>query len=72
MELGVLSLGKRRLWKDLTAIFQYLQGAYKKDGNKLFSRAFSDRTGNNDFKLKDSRLRLDIRKKGFRMGVVKH
>lgn len=72
MELGVLSLGKRRLWEDLTAIFPYLQGAYKKDGNKLFSRAFSDRTGHNDFKLKDSRLRLDIRKKGFRMGVVKH
>ncbi|KAK4806223.1 LOW QUALITY PROTEIN: hypothetical protein QYF61_001146 [Mycteria americana] len=52
--------------------FQYLKGAYKKDGDRLFSRACSDRTRGNGFKLKEGRFRLDIRKKFFMMRVVKH
>jgi len=38
-ELGLFSLGKRRLQGDLTTAFQYLKGAYKKDGDRLFSRS---------------------------------
>ena len=68
----MFSLEKRRLWGDLTAAFQYLKGAYEKAGEGLVTRACSDRTRGNDFKLEEGRFRLDMGKKFFRMRVVRH
>ena len=59
-ELGLFSLEKRMRWGDCRAAFQYLQGAYRKDGEGLFTRAWSDRTRGNGLKLKERRFKLGI------------
>ena len=55
-ELRFLSLEKRRLWGDLIVPFQYIKGAFKKDGERLFTRARCDKRNGNSFEVKEGRF----------------
>ncbi|GAB0188280.1 hypothetical protein GRJ2_001293300 [Grus japonensis] len=57
-ELGFFHLWKRSLGETLLWPFKR---AYKKDGERLFTRVCSDRTRGNVFKLKEGRFRLGIK-----------
>jgi len=70
-ELELFSLEKRRQLGHLFASFQYVKDASKKAGEGLLTRAWSDRTRSNGFKLKEGRFRLDIRKQFFTTKVVR-
>jgi len=68
--LELLSLEKTA--EHLIAAFKYKKGAYRKDGDKIFSKACCVRTRSNGFKQRASRFRLYIRKKFYPVKVVKH
>ena len=68
-ELGLFGLEKRRL---LIVAFQYLKRAYKQEGEWLSMRVDSYRTRGIGLKLRQGRLRLDIRRQFFTQRVVTH
>lgn len=56
---------RRKVQGDLTAAFQYLKGAYRKERDRPFSRVYCDRTSGKAFNIKEGRFRLDVRKKKY-------
>ena len=67
------TLVRPHLRGDLIVAFQYLKGAYRRDGEGLFVRECRDKMRGNSFKLKEGRFRLDLlRKKSFPVRVVRH
>ena len=71
-ELGLFSLEKRRLQGDMTVVFQYLKGAYKQEGERLFTRVDNYRTRGSGLKLRQGWFRLDSRRKFLTQRVVTH
>jgi len=51
--------------------FWFLRG-YKKKGDRPFSMISGDRTRESGYKLEEKIFRLDIRKKFFTAGMVRH
>jgi len=68
----LFSLEKRRLWGDLIAAFQCLNGAYRKDAEEFVITDCSDRKRGNRFKSKDGGSKLYFRKKFFTTRLVRH
>ena len=64
--------GEKKAAGDLIAAFQYLKGAYRGEGNRLFERVDNSRTRGNGFQLREGRFRLDVRGKFFTERVVRY
>ena len=70
-EWNLFSLEKWKLWGDFFATFQFVKRAHKQEGDWLFPWSDWDGTRANGLKLKEERLRLDVREKFFTQKVVK-
>ncbi|PKU42648.1 hypothetical protein llap_7065 [Limosa lapponica baueri] len=71
-DLGLFSLLKRRLRRDLTKAYKYLKGRCQEHGVRLFSVAPGDRTRGNEHKPEHRKFHLNMRKHFFTLMVTEH
>jgi len=69
--LGLSALESRRLRGNLVALYSFPRRGSGEGGADLFSLGSGDRTRQNGSKMRQGKLRLDIRKHFFTKKVVK-
>lgn len=67
-----ISLQKRRFREDVIGVYEYLIEGSEEDGVRFFSVIASDRTRNNEHKLKYRKFHFHWKKNLFTVRVVKH
>lgn len=71
-ELGMISLKKRILGKDLINAYKYLMSRCQEEGARVFSVVPSDRARGNGCKLKHRKVHLSVTKSLFISRVRQH
>jgi len=72
-DLGLFSLGKRRLRGDLINVYKYLkEGGRQMDEARIFLVVYGNRTRSNSLKLEHRKFRTNMWKKFFMVKMMEH